>query len=100
MRRRLLVLVAAACCLTLLAPAPAEAALFRGIQEVIMGVLQLPISTLVGTFSGPPVIGTLMGAVTGTVSGVGMVAHGAFELLASGVSLAKTVAPYVLPFLL
>ena len=100
MRRRLFVLAAAACCLTLSAPAPAEAALFRGIQEVVMGILQLPISTLVGTFSGPPIIGTLMGAVTGAIGGVGLVAHGALELAASGIGLAKTAAPYVLPFLL
>lgn len=79
---------------------PAQAAIVRGVQEVIMGLLQVPLSTLAGTFSGPPVIGTVAGAVTGLVSGVGLVTHGALELLASGVSIAKTVAPFVLPFLL
>jgi len=85
--------------LTLLAPT-AQAAIVRGVQEVIMGLLQLPLATLAGTFSGPPIIGTVAGAASGLVSGVGLVTHGALELLASGVSIAKTVAPFVLPFLL
>ena len=79
---------------------PAEAAIFRGIQEIVAGVFQVPLSTLVGTFSGPPIVGTLFGAVSGLVQGVGLVAHGTLELAASGVSMAKAVAPYVLPFVL
>jgi len=78
----------------------ADAAIVRGIQEVLAGILQVPLSTIAGTFSGPPVIGTVFGAVHGVVSGVGLVTHGALELAASGVSIAKTVAPFVLPFLL
>jgi hypothetical protein len=81
-------------------PASAEAAIVRGLQQVISGVFQVPISILVGTFSGPPVVGTVFGAVNGLVSGVGLVASGTLELAASGVSIAKMVAPYVLPFLL
>ena len=79
---------------------PAEAAIVRGIQEVLAGVLQIPLSTIAGTFNGPPIIGTLFGALGGAVKGVGLVAHGALELAASGVSLAKTIGPYLLPFLL
>ena len=86
--------------LLLASPRHAEAAIARGIQEVISGVFQVPMSILVGTFSGPPVIGTVFGAVKGLVNGVGMVSHGALELAASGVSIAKMVAPYLLPFLL
>ena len=81
----------------LTAPA-AEAAVVRGIQEVLAGIFQVPLQTIVGTFSGPPVLGTVFGVVNGVVSGVGLVTHGALELAASGVSIAKTVAPYVLPF--
>jgi hypothetical protein len=83
--------------LLLIAP-PAEAAIVRGLQEVIAGVLEVPLSTLVGTFTGPPVLGTVFGAVTGIIHGVGLVAHGALEFAASGVSIAKTVGPYLLPF--
>ena len=79
---------------------PAQANLVRGIEEIVSGVLTVPLSTLGGTFSGPPILGTLVGAVNGVLGGVGLVAHGALELIVSGVSLAKTVAPYVLPFLL
>ena len=78
--------------------APAQADLVRGIEEVVSGILTLPLSTIAGTFSGPPILGTLSGAVTGLLGGVGLVTHGVLELVVSGVSVAKTVAPYVLPF--
>ena len=95
------VLVAAALMAApLLVATPAEAALIRGIQEVIAGILQLPLSTISGTFSGPPVVGTLFGALSGAVQGVGLVAHGALELAASAVSVAKTVGPYLIPIFL
>ena len=64
-----------------------------------MGVLQLPLQLLAGTFSGPPVIGTAFGAVNGVVRGVGMVTHGALELASSALGIAKTAAPFLLPFL-
>ena len=81
----------------LLAPR-AEGAIVRGIMEVVTGVLQIPVSTLAGTFNGPPIIGTVFGAITGVINGIGLVAHGALELAASGFEVAKTAAPYVLPF--
>ena len=84
----------------LAAARPAEAALLRGIQDIVTGVLQVPISTLTGTFKGPPVIGTVVGMVGGLIRGIGLVASGAFNIAASGVALAKTAAPYVLPFVL
>jgi len=79
---------------------PAEADVIRGIVKVVSGVLQVPLSTLVGTFSGPPVIGTLMGAINGTLQGLGLMASGALDLARSGIDIAKTVGPYVLPFVL
>ena len=85
---------------SLLVATPAEAALIRGIQEVIAGILQLPLSTISGTFSGPPVVGTLFGALSGAVQGIGLVAHGALELAASAVSVAKRVGPYLIPIFL
>ena len=85
----------------LAAPAPrAEAGLVRGIQEIIAGVLQVPLSTIAGTFGGPPIAGTLFGAASGLFTGVGLVADGALNVVFGALGIAKTVAPYVLPFVL
>lgn len=85
--------------LVLFAPA-AQADIVRGVQEIVGGVLQVPLSTLAGTLNGPPILGTLLGAIGGLVNGLGLVTHGALEIGASGLAIAKTVAPYVLPFVL
>ncbi|MBI2093272.1 MAG: hypothetical protein HYT88_00910 [Candidatus Omnitrophica bacterium] len=77
----------------------AEANPIRGLFKMVAGVLQVPLSTLVGTVSGPPIVGTVLGAVNGTVSGVGLVLGGAWEVAAFGVDAAKAAAPFVLPFL-
>ena len=79
---------------------PAEAGIIKGIQEILAGVLQVPLSTLAGTFSGPPVVGTLFGAANGLLSGIGLVADGALNLAFGAFGIAKTVAPFVLPFVL
>jgi len=74
---------------------PAEASLFGGIAKVITGVLSLPLSILAGTVNGPPIIGTLAGAVNGTVQGVGLVLSGAVDLLQAAVPIAKAAAPFL-----
>lgn len=79
---------------------PAEANIVSGLSKIVAGAFQLPLSVLVGTFSGPPIVGTLMGAVNGTIRTVSLVAGGTLELATDGVALAKRAAPYVLPFLL
>lgn len=86
--------------LWLLPAASAEADIVRGVQEILSGVLQVPLSTLTGTLSGPPILGTLFGAINGLFRGVGLLAHGTLELASSGVAAAKAVGPYLLPFLL
>ena len=86
--------------LLLVTPHPAEADVIRGLGKVISGVLQLPLSTLAGTFSGPPIVGTLLGAINGTIQGIGLVASGALDLAASGISMAKMVGPYLIPIFL
>ena len=78
----------------------AHADLLRGVGKIVSGVFAVPLSTLAGTVSGPPIIGTLLGAISGTVNGVGLVVGGAFEVAASAIPIAKAAAPYVLPFLL
>ena len=79
---------------------PAEAGIVRGVQEIIAGVLQVPLSTLAGTFGGPPIAGTLFGAASGIFNGVGLVASGVLNVAFGALGIAKSVAPYVLPFLL
>ena len=81
-------------------PPPAEANPISGIFKIIGGVLRLPLSTLIGTFSGPPILGTVFGAVNGAIQGLGMVASGALELVSDGVGVAKTVGPYLIPIFL
>lgn len=78
----------------------AEADIVRGLQKIVAGVLQVPLSTLTGTFSGPPVIGTAMGAIGGAINGVGLVLSGVFEVVAGVVPLAKSAAPFLIPVFL
>ncbi len=81
-------------------PRPAEANVISGLSKIVAGVFQLPVSILAGTFTGPPIVGTLMGAVNGTIQTVTLIGGGALELAADGAALAKAAAPYVLPFVL
>ena len=78
----------------------AHAGIISGVQKIVMGVLPIPVSTLMGTFSGPPILGTVMGALNGTISGVGLVLGGVFDIASGAIPLAKAAAPYVLPFVL
>lgn len=84
----------------LCAAGPAEAGILRGIQEIVTAVVQVPISTLAGTFNGPPVVGTVVGAAQGLLSGIGLLASGALNIGFGAFGIAKTVAPFLLPFLL
>ena len=84
----------------LFAAAPAEAGILRGIQEVVTGVVNVPLQTLAGTFNGPPVVGTAVGAVRGLLGGLGLVTSGALNIGLGALGLAKTAAPFLLPFLL
>ena len=79
---------------------PAQADIIRGLQKIVAGVFQLPLSTLAGTFSGPPIVGTVVGALSGAFNGVGLVASGVLDLAASAVPIVKTVAPFLIPIFL
>ncbi len=76
----------------------AEASLVSGLQHLVAGIFSIPVSALVGTFTGPPVIGTVFGAINGTFQTVGLVTTGALEVLGAAIPLAKAAAPFVLPF--
>ncbi|HEX9780926.1 MAG TPA: hypothetical protein VGB20_06910 [bacterium] len=77
----------------------AHANIFRGLGYLIAGILQLPVSTLAGTLGGPPVIGTVAGALGGAVRGVGLIGRGAFEIAGDAVGLAMRYGPLVPLFL-
>ena len=79
---------------------PASADIIRGVGKILMGVLGVPLDTIMGTFSGPPIIGTVMGLLHGLFNGVTMVLGGTFELAMDGLSVAKAIAPYLLPIFL
>ena len=79
--------------------APAQADLVGGLGKIVAGVFAIPIATIAGTFSGPPILGTVLGVANGTINAVGLVAGGALEVAAAAVPVAKMVAPFFLPFL-
>jgi hypothetical protein len=85
---------------SLLAVPPADAAVLRGLTSILSGIFRLPFAVLGGTLNGPPVLGTLMGAVNGIFGSLGLIGSGAAELGMSAVSVAKSAAPFLLPFLL
>lgn len=85
---------------TLLVQTPAEAGLLRGLQYLAAGVFEIPRSVLVGTLSGPPILGTAFGAVGGAMRTVGYALGGTLELLGTAIPLAKKAVPLALPFLL
>ena len=97
--RRLTAWFAVVAAVWLLAAPPAHAGLVSGIGRIVAGVFQLPLSTLVGTLSGPPVLGTVFGAVNGAIGTVTMVTGGVFEVAAAAIPWARAAAPFVLPFL-
>ena len=67
----------------------------RGLMRIVGGVLEVPRSTLAGTFGGPPIIGTVVGALSGAFHGVLMAAGGAIETIVSAIPLASKLAPLI-----
>lgn len=84
----------------LLMAAPAEASILSGIIKIVNGILYVPAATLRGAVTGPPAVGLVIGALNGVLGGAILVTQGAFDLVASGLSVAKRIAPFVLPFVL
>jgi hypothetical protein len=74
--------------------------MLQGLGDMVGGLLTIPVQTLQGTFTGPPIIGTVGGLLSGTVTGLGRTIGGTFQLLGSTADTALKVAPLLLPFLL
>jgi len=73
--------------------------LLGGVGDIISGVFAIPMSTLAGTFGGPPLLGTLGGALSGVFGAVSLTARGLLRLVGVSVPVAASIAPYV-PFFL
>jgi hypothetical protein len=79
--------------------AHAENNLLGGIGDLINGALSIPVGVLAGTMSGPPVIGTVRGAVFGTLNAVSLTTRGALRLVGVVIPLAARLAPLLPIFL-
>ncbi len=86
-----------------LAPPAYAGNLTNGLIDVVTGPLELPKQMLVGTMTGPPILGTLAGVVAGAFSAVGTTLRGVVELASGTVGVGSALAPlapYILPFIL
>ena len=97
--KRFAIPLAVVTAILLAAPPPAHAGLLQGLVEIVAGVLEVPRAALVGTFTGPPVVGTVGGVLVGAVRGVGLLAGGAFHVVTGVVPLALKAAPFIPIFL-
>ena len=81
------------------APCRADNGLVGGIVDLVSGVFAIPMGVLGGTFSGPPIIGTVGGALQGTLQAVSLAARGTLKLVGVAVPLAAKVVPLIPLFL-
>jgi hypothetical protein len=86
------VLVGAACCVF---PADAHASFLGGVSQVAAGLVQLPLNIIAGTLSGPPLIGTVNGVLTGAVNTVALVGGGTVEVVGAVIPAVKQLGPWV-----
>ena len=78
------------------APAqPARADIVGGAADIVVGALSLPFEILKGTLTGPPVVGTLIGAVNGSIHTVGYATRGLFRIAQGAVPLVMKLLPFL-----
>ncbi len=73
--------------------------LVGGVGDIVTGVLAIPFDVLAGTFNGPPVIGTIGGALHGTIYALSSVTRGLLRLIGVAIPIAEKVAPLIPIFL-
>ena len=97
---RVVAIVALTAIVLIVPPMPAaHASLLHGLLSIAAGILEIPRATLAGTFGGPPIVGTLIGVLSGTFRGLGLVTGGALETAAAAAGLAVKAAPLIPLFL-
>ena len=69
------------------------------VGDVINGVVSIPVGIIAGTVSGPPVIGTVGGALLGALNTISCVTRGALRLVGAAIPLAAQAAPLIPLFL-
>ena len=69
-----------------------------GVGDLVSGVFALPMTVLKGTLSGPPVIGTLNGAIAGTFYTLGLAARGTVRIIRGGIPIAVKLLPFLALF--
>ncbi len=86
--------------LCLAAPAAARANplgdIIGGVGEIVSGAVSLPLNVIVGTFTGPPVVGTLQGALVGTLQTLTMTTRGALHITRGTVPILFKILPFAL----
>lgn len=100
--RRVLLVVGMVAAWLVAAPIPSAHAdndLIGGIGDIISGALSIPAGILSGTLSGPPVIGTVGGAVFGALNTVSLATRGVLRLVGVAIPIAASAAPYLPLFL-
>ena len=85
--------------LLIASPSVCHASLTGGVMDLVGGVFAIPMGILRGTFGGPPIIGTIGGALQGALQTVALTTRGAFELVGVAIPLAAKVAPLIPLFL-
>ena len=79
--------------------AAAANGLMGGIGDILGGVLSIPMGILAGTMSGPPILGTVGGALAGSLNAVSLTTRGLLKLVGVAIPTAAAVAPYIPLFL-
>jgi hypothetical protein len=101
MKRLLMVLSVA---LVLAASSPPHAVhaqneLLGGVGDIVSGALSIPYGVLAGTLNGPPLIGTVSGALMGALNTVSLTTRGVLRLVGVAIPLAARLAPLLPIFL-
>jgi len=79
--------------------AHAQNELLGGVADIVSGALSLPAGVLAGTLGGPPVIGTISGAVFGALNTISLTLRGALRLVGVAIPVAASLAPLLPIFL-
>lgn len=81
------------------APARADNDLVGGLTDVVQGALAIPVGAIAGTLGGPPLIGTVGGALQGALNALGYTTRGVLRLVGVAVPTAASLAPLIPLFL-
>ncbi len=73
--------------------------LMGGVGDIVGGVMSIPMGILAGTMGGPPILGTVGGALAGSLNALSLTTRGVLKLVGVAIPMAATAAPYIPLFL-